>query len=74
MVLIVQCAIVAAKDKIGRSRKSVLDQVELKSTKHLSFNDRGRRGCHKFVPVLGGDSTKIDPPRELFDQPPREMS
>ena len=39
-----------------------------------SFNDRGGRGCHKFVPVLEGDGTKIDPPGELFYQPPGEMS
>ena len=29
------CAVDAAKDKIGRSYKSVLDQDEVKSTKHL---------------------------------------
>ena len=33
----------------------------------------GGRGCHKFVPVLGGDDTKIAPPAGLFDQPPGEM-
>ena len=38
------------------------------------FNDWGGRGCHKFVPVLGGDGTKIAPPGDLFDQPPGEMS
>ena len=26
-------------------------------------------GCNKYVPVLGGDGTKIAPPRDLFDQP-----
>ena len=30
--------------------------------------------CHKFVPVLVGDRTKIAPPGDLFDQPPGEMS
>ena len=34
----------------------------------------GGGGCHKFVPVLGGDSTEIAPPWDLFDQPPGEMS
>ena len=34
----------------------------------------GRRGCNNFVPVLGGDGTKIAPPGDLFDQPPGEMS
>ena len=31
-------------------------------------------GCHNFVPVLGGNGTKIAPPGDLFDQPPGEMS
>ena len=31
-------------------------------------------GCHNFVPVLGGDGTKIAPPGYLFDQPLGEMS
>ena len=34
----------------------------------------GGRGCHKFVPVLGGDVTRIAPPGDLLDQPPGEMS
>ena len=38
-----------------------------------SFKDWGGE-CLKFVPVLGGDGTKIVPPRYLFDQPPGEMS
>ena len=39
-----------------------------------SFNDWGRRGCHKFVPVLGVDRTKIAPPGDLYDQPSSERS
>ena len=40
-----------------------------------SFNDwGGGRGCHNFVPVSGGDGTKISPPEDLFDQTPGEMS
>ena len=38
-----------------------------------SFNDWGSRGCRKFVPVMGGDDTKIAPPGDIFDQPPGEM-
>ena len=34
----------------------------------------GGRGCHKFVPALGGSGTKIAPPGDIFDQPPGEMS
>ena len=34
----------------------------------------GGRGCRKFVPVLGGDGTKIAPPGDIFDQTPGEMS
>ena len=40
-----------------------------------SFNDWGAgRGCHKFVPVLGGDGTKIAPPGDIFDRSRGEMS
>ena len=39
-----------------------------------SFNDWEGRGCHKIVPVLGGDGTKIPPTGDLFGQPPGEMS
>ena len=41
-----------------------------------SFNDLGGRGRgrHNFVPVLGGDGTKVSPTGDLFDQSPREMS
>ena len=38
-----------------------------------SFYDWGGRRCRKFVPVLGGDGTKIAPPGDMFDQPPGEM-
>ena len=38
------------------------------------YNDWGRRGCHKLVPVLGGNGSKIAPPGDLFDQPPGELS
>ena len=34
----------------------------------------GERGCNKFVPVLGGDGTKIAAPGDLFDQPPDETN
>ena len=34
----------------------------------------GGRGCNKFVPVLGGDGTRMAPPGDLYDQSPREMS
>ena len=33
----------------------------------------GGGGCHNFVPVLGGDGTKIAPPGDLFDQTADEM-
>ena len=29
----------------------------------------GGRGCHKFVPVLGGDGTVIAPTEDLFNNP-----
>ena len=50
------------------------------STLHLMQRKRavqrlgGGRGCHKFVPVLGGDGMKIAPSGDIFDQPPGEMS
>ena len=34
----------------------------------------GGRGCNKFVPVLGGEGTKISPTGDIFDQPPGEIS
>ena len=34
----------------------------------------GRRGCHKFVPVLGWDKSKVASRGDLCDQPPGEMS
>ena len=39
------------------------------------FNDWGGGGrrCNKFVPVLGGDGTKIDPTADIFDKPPSGM-
>ena len=39
-----------------------------------SFNDWRGRGCRTFVPVLGGDGTKISPPGDIFNQPPSEIS
>ena len=39
-----------------------------------SFNDWGGWGCRKFVPFLGGDSTKIASTGDIFDEPPGEMS
>ena len=33
----------------------------------------GRRGCNIFVPVLGGNGTKIAPTGDIFDQPPGQM-
>ena len=48
--------------------------VQLHHCYKKSFNDGGGGGCHKFVPVLGGDGTRIAPPGEIFDQPPGDMS
>ena len=33
----------------------------------------GGRGCNLFVPVLGGNGTKIAPTGDIFDQPPGQM-
>ena len=30
----------------------------------------GGRGCNNFIPVLGGNGTKIAPTGNIFDQPP----
>ena len=47
---------------------NTLDREYITATE--SFNDwGGGRGCHIFVPVLGGDGTKIAPPGDLFNQP-----
>ena len=37
------------------------------------FNDWGGRECNIFVPVLGGNGTKIAPTGNIFDQPPGQM-
>ena len=37
------------------------------------FNDWGGRGCNIFVPVMGGNGTKIAPTGDRFDQPPGQM-
>ena len=31
------------------------------------------QGCNDFVPVLGGNATKIVPTGDIFDQPPDQM-
>ena len=36
-------------------------------------NDWGGRGCNIFVPVLGGNGTKIVPPGDIYDLPPGQM-
>ena len=33
----------------------------------------GGQGCNKFVPVFGGNGTKIAPTGDIFDQPPGRM-
>ena len=33
----------------------------------------GGRGCNKFIPVLGGNITKIAFTRDIFDPPPGQM-
>ena len=38
------------------------------------FNDWGEAGNSNFVPVLGGDGTKIAPTGDIFGQPPGGMS
>ena len=39
------------------------------------FNDWGEgRGCNKFVPIFGGDGTKIVPTGDILDQYPGGMS
>ena len=39
-----------------------------------SFNGWGGRGCRTFVPVLGGEPTKIPPPGDMLDQYPGQMN
>ena len=34
-----------------------------------SFNEWGRGGCRKFVPVFGEDGTKVATPGEKINQP-----
>ena len=34
-----------------------------------AFNDWGGRECNNFVPVLGGNGTKIAPTGDIFEHP-----
>ena len=49
-------------------------QVTCKTVATRSTIGGGGRGCNKFVPVLGGDGTKIAPSGEIFFQPPGGMN
>ena len=44
--------------------------AELKTT---SSTIGGGRGCNIFVPVLGGNGTKIAPTEDILDQSPGQM-
>ena len=41
---------------------------------HGLFSDWEGGGCRKFVPVLGGDGTKLAPIRDIFNQASGELS
>ena len=44
------------------------------SSPYDPFNDwGGGRGCNNFVPVLGGNGTKIASTGDIFYQPPCQM-
>ena len=50
--------------RIKDSRFKTFQEKETNRLRHTycgSFNYWGERGCRKFVPVLGGDGTKIAP-------------
>ena len=49
-------------------------QARTGTRKKESFNDWGRGECREFIPVLGGDGTKIAPLGDIFDKHPGEMS
>ena len=60
-----------------QGRQATKRQASFSGEKNLreSFNDwGGGGGCHKNIPVFGGDGMKIAPPGDLYDQPPGEMS
>ena len=46
---------------------------EFSSSLSDPFNDWKGRGCNKFVPVLGGNDTKIVPTGDIFDQTRGQM-
>ena len=67
-------------DKIVNATKSLL----IEKQNYLSMTRRsdgrvvqrlggGERGCHNFVPVSGGDGTKIASPGDILYQPPGKM-
>ena len=45
----------------------------LNASHRTSSTIEGGRGCNIFVPILGGNGTKIAPTGEIFDGPPGEM-
>ena len=70
--------IIVAKEAVDNQIQPRTSTYSLSETSELeiieSFNDWRGRGCHKFVPVVGGDGTKMAPPGDLLDQPLSEMS
>ena len=59
----------------GRSPgvRQVSEPVLARRSVEDPFSDWGRAGCDKFVPVLGGNGTKIAPTGDIFDQPRGQM-
>ena len=45
-------------------------KVEATANRPVQRFGGGGGGCNKFVPVLGGDGTKIAPTGDISDQPP----
>ena len=58
----------------GRLHLNIHGQGRFENHSSESFNHWGGRGCHKFVPVWGGNGTILAPPGDLFDQPLGERS
>ena len=55
-------------------RRSHLSSDRFKIKRHRTRSTIGEgRGCNKFVPVLGGNDTKIVPVGDVFDQTPGQM-
>ena len=60
-------------DSVGEKDRGHAPRVPSQHGVEDKFDDWGGKGYNIFVPVLGGNGTKIAPTADIFDQPPGQM-